>query len=52
MMIAEMGPGTLSKRSPGGTGFLAIWQCTHSMGSAAVKGRTPVSIWYSVTPRA
>ena len=23
----------------GGTGFLAIWQCTHSMGSAAVKGR-------------
>ena len=29
----------------GGTGFLAIWQCTHSMGSAAVNGSEPVSIW-------
>jgi len=25
--------------------FLAIWQCTHSIGSAAVNGREPVSIW-------
>ena len=26
-------------------GFLAIWQCTHSIGSEAVNGRRPVSIW-------
>ena len=45
MTIAETGAGTLSNRSLGGTGFLAIWQCTHSIGSAAVKGRAPVSIW-------
>jgi NhaP-type Na+/H+ and K+/H+ antiporter len=31
-------------RSLGGSGFLAIWQCTHSIGSAAVNGREPVSI--------
>ena len=31
-------------RSRGGTGCLAIWQCTHSIGSEAVKGRLPVSI--------
>ena len=31
-------------RSLGGGGCLAIWQCTHSIGSAAVKGRPPVSI--------
>ena len=45
MMIAETGAGTFSNRSPGGTGFLAMWQCTHSIGSAAVNGRAPVSIW-------
>ena len=44
MMIAETGAGTVSSRSLGGTGFLAIWQCTHSIGSAAVKGSGPVSI--------
>ncbi len=52
MMMAETGAGTFSRRSLGGTGFLAIWQCTHSMGSFAVNGRKPVSIWYSVTPSA
>ena len=30
--------------SQGGSGCLAIWQCTHSIGSEAVKGRLPVSI--------
>ena len=29
----------------GGTGFLATWQWTHSIGSDAMKGRVPVSIW-------
>ena len=45
MMIAETAPGTSFSRSPGGTGFRAIWQWTHSMGSDAVNGRSPVSIW-------
>ena len=27
----------------GGAGFLAMWQCTHSIGSLALKGRVPVS---------
>ena len=30
-------------RAFGGAGFLAMWQCTHSIGSLAVKGRLPVS---------
>ena len=51
-MMAETGAGTSFTRSPGGTGCLAMWQCTHSIGSEAVKGRLPVSISYSVTPRA
>ena len=28
----------------GNAGCLAIWQCTHSIGSDAVNGRLPVSI--------
>ena len=51
-MIAEMGSGTFSNSLLGGAGFLAMWQCTHSMGSDAVNGRAPVNISYSVTPRA
>ena len=39
------GAGTSSTRSSGGTGCRAMWQCTHSIGSAAVNGSTPVSIW-------
>ncbi len=50
MMMAETGGGIFFNRSPGAIGFLAIWQCTHSIGSDAVNGRNPVSIWYSVTP--
>ena len=34
-----MGAGTVSTRSPGGAGFLATWQWTHSIGSDAVNGR-------------
>ena len=45
MMICETGAGIVASRSAGGTGFLAIWQWTHSMGSAAVNGSEPVSIW-------
>ena len=45
MTIAETAPGISFSRSAGGTGRLAMWQCTHSMGSAAVNGRAPVSIW-------
>ena len=45
MMIAETALGTFFTRSLGGTGCRAMWQCTHSMGSEAVKGRLPVSIW-------
>ena len=52
MMSAETALGTSCSRSAGGTGCLAMWQCTHSIGSDAVKGRLPVSISYSVTPRA
>ena len=39
------GAGTSLSRSAGGTGCLAIWQCTHSIGSDAVNGSAPVSIW-------
>ena len=52
MVMAETAAGTFGTRSLGGTGILAIWQCTHSMGSTAVNGREPVSIWKSVTPSA
>ncbi len=45
MMICETGAGIVPSRSAGGTGFLAIWQWTHSMGSDAVNGSEPVSIW-------
>ena len=45
MMIRETGDGTFASRSPGGTGRRAIWQCTHSIGSDAVNGSCPVSIW-------
>ena len=45
MTMAETAAGTVSSRSLGGTGFLAMWQCTHSIGSAAVNGSEPVSIW-------
>ena len=41
MTMAETAPGTSLRRSAGGTGCLAMWQCTHSSGSAAVKGRLP-----------
>ena len=44
MMIAETVRGTFFIRSDGGTGRLAMWQCTHSMGSEAVNGSLPVSI--------
>jgi len=44
IMIAETGPGTLGNRSLGGTGCLAMWQSTQSIGSEAMKGRLPVSI--------
>ena len=44
MTIAETERGTSFSRSAGGTGRLAMWQCTHSIGSEAVKGRLPVSI--------
>ena len=40
-MIAETGAGTSFNRSLGGTGCLAMWQCTHSIGSEAVNGRRP-----------
>ena len=40
----ERRPGRPRPARLGGTGFLAIWQCTHSIGSAAVKGSWPVSI--------
>ena len=39
------GAGDVRQPLAGGTGCLAMWQCTHSIGSEAVNGRTPVSIW-------
>ena len=42
--ISERSAGTAFSLSAGGVGFLAMWQCTHSNGSAAVNGRIPVSI--------
>jgi hypothetical protein len=44
-MIADTGDGTPPRRLDGGIGFRAVWQWTHSMGSAAVNGKEPVSIW-------
>ena len=52
MMSAETALGTSGRRSAGGAGRRARWQCTHAIGSDAVKGRLPVTISYSVTPRA
>ena len=49
-MIAETAVGALFDRSLAGTACLAMWQCTHSIGSEAVNGRVPVTIWYSVIP--
>src|ERR1700738_963327 len=43
MMIWETGAGTFSNRSLGATGFLAIWQCTHSMGSERDTERVEVA---------
>ena len=45
MITCEIATGIFSSRSLGGAGLLAIWQCTHSIGSDAVNGSTPVSIW-------
>ena len=39
MTISERTAGTLSSRSAGATGFRAIWQWTHSIGSVALNGR-------------
>jgi serine/threonine protein kinase len=35
----------VSNRSLGANGLLAIWQWTHSIGSDALNGSEPVSIW-------
>ena len=43
MMIAESGSGKPATRSSGGIGCRAIWQCTHSIGSVAVR-ELPVNI--------
>ena len=51
MMMAESIRGMPFSCPSGGAGCRAIWQCTHSIGSEAMKGRLPVSISYSVTPR-
>jgi hypothetical protein len=45
MITWETAAGIVSNRSLGGAGFLAIWQCTHSIGSDAVNGSEPVNIW-------
>jgi hypothetical protein len=44
MMISETVSEIRFSRAAGATGRLATWQCTHSMGSVAVNGKTPVSI--------
>jgi hypothetical protein len=43
--MAESASGTSGTRSLGGGGDRAMWQCTHSSGSAASNGSSPVSIW-------
>ena len=52
MMMAEIDEGISFSRSQGGTGRRAIWPCTNSIGSDAVKGKPPVNISYSATPSA
>ena len=47
--MAEMGLASLAPPM-GATGCLAIWQCTHSIGSEAAKAQVPVSIWKKVMP--
>ena len=42
--LGEDGRGRSPAAPQGGIGFLAIWQWTHSMGSAALNGNRPVSI--------
>ena len=42
--MSEIGAGIAGDRSAGGVGLRAMWQWTHSIGSAAVNGRRPVSI--------
>ncbi len=44
MTTSESAPGTPGTHSQGGTGWRAMWQWTHSMGSVAVNGSAPVSI--------
>ena len=44
MVMADTTSGTFVDRWAGGTGILAMWQCTHSIGSDAANGRAPVSI--------
>jgi hypothetical protein len=52
MMMAATEVGISFTRSAGETGRRAMWQWTHSIGSDAVNGSVPVTISYSVTPRA
>ena len=42
--------GTDGTRSAGAGGRRAMWQCSHSSGSAAWKGSRPVSISKKITP--
>src|SRR5262249_23747362 len=51
MTMAETTSGTSFRRSVGGSGRLAMWACTHAIGSDAVNGRLPVNNSYSTTPR-
>ena len=44
MTIREICAGISADRSRAGAGVLAMWQCTHSMGSEAANGRLPVNI--------
>jgi len=44
MMIAETMPGISALFSTGGIGCLAMWQCTHSIGSVATNGSLPVTL--------
>ncbi|MGC1870734.1 MAG: hypothetical protein WA700_07215 [Acidobacteriaceae bacterium] len=49
MVRDESGSGTAA-RSEGAIGWRAMWQWTHSNGSAAANGSAPVSISYKVMP--
>ena len=42
--MSESVAGIVGMRSAGGVGFLAMWQWTHSIGSAPLNGRMPVNI--------